>query len=180
MHPPERHARQPIARSRPGVAINSGFLNGKKTAEAITAVCQYAEQRRSGSAGHDQLKNRMPRLADLRQRYWGADSDRVLQERPSYRYRKTTARDASADEGLPAAGHRPLPLANVPDLSHDLPKCGGSGRSARPTRSTASPASSWYSCRFASRMKTRGHSIAARSIAGCRSISTSAGLPITP
>ena len=61
-----------------GVAINSGFLNGMTTAEAIAAVCQYAEEHGIGRANR-QLPD--ARLADFASALLGmSDSDRLLQD----------------------------------------------------------------------------------------------------
>ncbi|HXW83892.1 MAG TPA: leucine--tRNA ligase, partial [Candidatus Binataceae bacterium] len=51
-----------------GVAINSGFLNGMKTADAIRAVCDHVEKKRIGRAT---VSYRMRDWLISRQRYWG-------------------------------------------------------------------------------------------------------------
>ena len=63
--------------SEPGVAINSGLLNGMKTADAIRAVCEYAERKKYRSR-----ERHLPyaRLGDLAPALLGlSDAYRVLQ-----------------------------------------------------------------------------------------------------
>ncbi len=60
-----------------GVTVNSGFLNGMKTADAIRAVCRYVEEH---GIGRPTVSYRMRDWLISRQRYWGVpDSDRLLQ-----------------------------------------------------------------------------------------------------
>ena len=111
-----------------GVAINSGFLNGKTTADAIAAVCKVRR-----GARHRPRNGQLPdaRLADLAPALLGlSDSDHVLQDRRHRSgARRSTARAASADEGLSALGHRPLSARQRQRVrQHDLPEVRRPGR----------------------------------------------------
>jgi leucyl-tRNA synthetase len=161
-----------------GIAFNSGFLDGKTTPEAIAAVARYAEQHDIGRAT---INYRMRDWLISRQRYWGCPIPIV--------YCKTDGIVPVPDDQLPVllppmkdylpSGTGRSPLANVPSfVNTTCPKCGGRP-SARPTRSTASPARHGTSCASRRRTKIGAHSIAARPTTGCPSTSTSAA-PSTP
>ena len=51
-----------------GVAVNSGFLNGMRTEDAIQAVCKYATEH---EIGRSTVSYRMRDWLISRQRYWG-------------------------------------------------------------------------------------------------------------
>ena len=132
-----------------GVAVNSGFLNGLKTADAISAVCKYAEEHRIGRAT---ISYRMRDWLISRQRYWGCPIPIVYCDKDGI--------VPVPDEQLPVvlpditdyqpSGTGRSPLANVPEfVNTKCPKCGGPA-----TRETDTldgfACSSWYFLRFAS------------------------------
>ncbi|MGD0290277.1 MAG: leucine--tRNA ligase [Candidatus Binataceae bacterium] len=132
-----------------GVAINSGFLNGMKTDDAIRAVCKYAEEHGNGRAT---VSYRMRDWLISRQRYWGCPIPILY-----------CAKDGIVpvpDDQLPVvlpdmrdyqpSGTGRSPLANVPEfVNTTCPKCGGPA--ARETDTLDGFAcSSWYFLRFAS------------------------------
>jgi leucyl-tRNA synthetase len=132
-----------------GVAINSGFINGKPTPEAIAAICRDAEKRGIGRAT---INYRMRDWLISRQRYWGCPIPIV--------YCKHDGIVAVPEDQLPVrlppmkdylpSGTGRSPLANVPDfVNTTCPKCGGPA--ARETDTLDGFAcSSWYFLRFAS------------------------------
>jgi leucyl-tRNA synthetase len=132
-----------------GVAINSGFLNGMKTADAIRAVCNYAEEHGIGRAT---VSYRMRDWLISRQRYWGCPIPIV--------YCQKDGIVPVPEDQLPVvlpdmtdyqpSGTGRSPLANVPEfVNTKCPKCGGPA-----TRETDTldgfACSSWYFLRFAS------------------------------
>jgi len=132
-----------------GIAINSGFLNGKTSADAITAVCQYAEQNRIGRAT---INYRMRDWLISRQRYWGCPIPIV--------YCKNDGIVPVPEDQLPVLlppmkdylppGTGRSPLANVPEFVNTIcPKCGGPAERETDTLDTFA-CSSWYFLRFTS------------------------------
>src|SRR6266851_4339342 len=132
-----------------GVAVNSGFLNGMKTADAIKAVCKYAEEH---EIGRPTISYRMRDWLISRQRYWGCPIPIV--------YCKNCGIVPVPDEQLPVMlpditdyqppGTGKSPLANVPEfVNTTCPKCGGPGERETDTLDTFA-CSSWYFLRFAS------------------------------
>src|SRR6266446_2291491 len=55
------------AYTEPGITTNSGFISGKSTAEAISSVCNYAEDKK---IGRRTISYRMRDWGISRQRYW--------------------------------------------------------------------------------------------------------------
>ncbi|HUA35625.1 MAG TPA: leucine--tRNA ligase [Candidatus Binataceae bacterium] len=132
-----------------GVAINSGFLDGKPTAEALTEVAAYAE--RSG-IGKATISYRMRDWLISRQRYWGCPIPIV--------YCKTDGIVPVPEDQLPVllppmkeylpSGTGRSPLANVPEfVNTTCPKCGGPAERETDTLDGFA-CSSWYFIRFAS------------------------------
>src|SRR6266481_5850641 len=132
-----------------GIAINSGFLNGKKTAGAIVAVAKYAEQKKIGRAT---ISYRMRDWLISRQRYWGCPIPIV--------YCKTDGIVPVPEDQLPVmlppmkdyspSGTGRSPLANVPEFVNTIcPKCGGPAERETDTLDGFA-CSSWYFLRFAS------------------------------
>jgi leucyl-tRNA synthetase len=132
-----------------GVAVNSGFLNGLKTADALQAVCKYVEE---GGFGRTAITYRMRDWLISRQRYWGCPIPIIY-----------CTRDGIVpvpEEQLPVvlpdmkeyepSGTGRSPLANVPDFVHTVcPKCGGPAERETDTLDGFA-CSSWYFLRFAS------------------------------
>ncbi|HSU89977.1 MAG TPA: leucine--tRNA ligase [Sporolactobacillaceae bacterium] len=141
--PPDR------AYTEHGVTINSGFLNGMQTAEAIVAVSKYAEEKKIGRAT---ISYRMRDWGISRQRYWGCPIPIV--------YCKTDGIVPVPEDQLPVmlppmkdyspSGTGRSPLANVPEfVNTTCPKCGGPAERETDTLDTFA-CSSWYFLRFAS------------------------------
>jgi leucyl-tRNA synthetase len=132
-----------------GVAVNSGFLNGMETEDAIRVVCKYAEEH---EIGRPTVSYRMRDWLISRQRYWGCPIPIVY-----------CARDGVVpvpEEQLPVilpdmtdyqpSGTGRSPLANVPEfVNTTCPKCGGPAQRETDTLDGFA-CSSWYFLRFAS------------------------------
>lgn len=132
-----------------GVAVNSGFLNGMKTEDAIRAVCKYAEEH---EIGRPTVSYRMRDWLISRQRYWGCPIPIIYCERDGV--------VPVPDEMLPVvlpemsdyqpSGTGRSPLANVAEFVNTIcPKCGGPAHRETDTLDGFA-CSSWYFLRFAS------------------------------
>jgi leucyl-tRNA synthetase len=132
-----------------GVAVNSGFLNGMKTEDAIRAICKYVEEH---EIGHPTVSYRMRDWLISRQRYWGCPIPIVYCEKDGV--------VAVPEEQLPVilpdmtdyqpSGTGRSPLANVAEfVNTTCPKCGGSAQRETDTLDGFA-CSSWYFLRFAS------------------------------
>jgi leucyl-tRNA synthetase len=132
-----------------GIAVNSGFLDGMKTADAITAVCKYIEEQGIGRAT---VSYRMRDWLISRQRYWGCPIPIV--------YCATDGIVPVPDEQLPVvlpdmidyqpSGTGRSPLANVPEfVNTKCPRCGGPAQRETDTLDGFA-CSSWYFLRFVS------------------------------
>ena len=132
-----------------GIAINSGFLNGMTTVEAIAAVSKSIEQKKIGRAT---TSYRMRDWLISRQRYWGCPIPIV--------YCKTDGIVPVPEDQLPVmlppmkdyepSGTGRSPLANVPEfVNTTCPKCGGPAERETDTLDGFA-CSSWYFLRFAS------------------------------
>jgi leucyl-tRNA synthetase len=135
--------------SERGIAVNSGFLNGMKTADAIRAVCEYAEEH---EIGRPTVTYRMRDWLISRQRYWGCPIPIV--------YCTTDGIVPVPDDQLPVilpdmkdyqpSGTGRSPLANDPNfVNTTCPKCGGPAERETDTLDGFA-CSSWYFLRFAS------------------------------
>src|SRR5215469_11505850 len=132
-----------------GVAVNSGFLNGMKTEDAIREVCKYAEEH---EIGRPTVSYRMRDWLISRQRYWGCPIPIVYCEKDGI--------VPVPDEQLPVvlpdmidyqpSGTGRSPLANVAEFVNTAcPKCGGPAQRETDTLDGFA-CSSWYFLRFAS------------------------------
>ncbi|MBF6559904.1 MAG: leucine--tRNA ligase [Candidatus Binataceae bacterium] len=132
-----------------GVAINSGFLDGLKTSDAISAVCKYAE---AHGIGRPTVSYRMRDWLISRQRYWGCPIPIV--------YCPTDGIVPVPEDQLPVllpdmkdyepSGTGRSPLANVAEFVNTVcPKCGGPAERETDTLDGFA-CSSWYFLRFAS------------------------------
>jgi leucyl-tRNA synthetase len=132
-----------------GITINSGFLTGMRTADAIRAVCKYAEEHAIGRAT---VSYRMRDWLISRQRYWGCPIPIIY-----------CAKDGIVpvpEDQLPVvlpdmmdyqpSGTGRSPLANVPEFVNTAcPHCGGPAQRETDTLDGFA-CSSWYFLRFAS------------------------------
>jgi leucyl-tRNA synthetase len=132
-----------------GVAVNSGFLDGIKTEDAIRAVCIYAEEH---EIGRPTVSYRMRDWLISRQRYWGCPIPIVYCEKDGV--------VPVPDELLPVilpdmtdyqpSGTGRSPLANIAEfVNTTCPKCGGPAHRETDTLDGFA-CSSWYFLRFAS------------------------------
>jgi len=137
------------AYSERGITVNSGFLNGLATDEAIKAVGRYAVEH---EIGKPTISYRMRDWLISRQRYWGAPIPMV--------YCKNDGIVPVPDHQLPVllpemkeyqpSGTGRSPLANVPEFVNTIcPKCGGPAERETDTLDGFA-CSSWYFLRFAS------------------------------
>jgi leucyl-tRNA synthetase len=132
-----------------GVAVNSGFLNGMKTLDAIRAVCKFAEEH---GIGRPTVSYRMRDWLISRQRYWGCPIPIIY-----------CAKDGIVpvpEDQLPVvlpdmtdyqpSGTGRSPLANAAEfVNTTCPKCGGPAQRETDTLDGFA-CSSWYFLRFAS------------------------------
>jgi leucyl-tRNA synthetase len=141
------------AYSERGITVNSGFLNGLTTEEAIKAVGRYAVEH---EIGKPTISYRMRDWLISRQRYWGAPIPMV--------FCKTDGIVPVPDDLLPVllpemkeyqpSGTGRSPLANVPEFVNTIcPKCGGPAERETDTLDGFA-CSSWYFLRFASPHET--------------------------
>lgn len=132
-----------------GVAVNSGFLNGMKTEDAIRAVCKYAEEH---EIGRPTVSYRMRDWLISRQRYWGCPIPIVYCEKDGI--------VPVPDELLPVilpdmtdyqpSGTGRSPLTNAAEfVNTTCPRCGGPAHRETDTLDGFA-CSSWYFLRFAS------------------------------
>jgi len=132
-----------------GVAVNSAFLDGMMTEDAIRAVCRYAEEH---GFGRPTISYRMRDWLISRQRYWGCPIPIV--------YCASDGIVAVPEEQLPVilpdmtayqpSGTGRSPLANAPEfVNTTCPKCGGPAQRETDTLDGFA-CSSWYFLRFAS------------------------------
>jgi len=135
--------------TEPGVAINSGFLDGLKTAAAISAVCRYAVEKKIGRAT---VTYRLRDWLISRQRYWGCPIPIVYCQRDGV----VPVPERQLPVELPeirdyrASGTGRSPLANVAEFVNTVcPKCGGPAQRETDTLDGFA-CSSWYFLRFAS------------------------------
>jgi leucyl-tRNA synthetase len=136
-----------------GIAINSGFLDGKTSDEAIKAVIRYAQEHKIGKPT---ITYRMRDWLISRQRYWGSPIPIV--------YCKNDGIVPVPEDQLPVllpemkayepSGTGRSPLANVPEfVNTTCPKCGGPAERETDTLDGFA-CSSWYFLRFASPHET--------------------------
>jgi leucyl-tRNA synthetase len=131
-----------------GVAVNSGFLDGMKTEDAIRAVCKYAEEH---EIGRPTISYRMRDWLISRQRYWGCPIPIVYCEKDG----AVPVPDELLPVSLPEmtdyqpSGTGRSPLANVAEfVNTTCPKCGGPAQRETDTLDGFA-CSSWYFLRFA-------------------------------
>jgi len=136
-----------------GIAVNSDFLNGMKTEEAIKAVSRYAEEH---EIGKPTISYRIRDWLISRQRYWGAPIPIVYCKKDGI----VPVPDDQLPVRLPAmtayqpSGTGRSPLANVPEfVNTTCPKCGGPAERETDTLDGFA-CSSWYFLRFASPHET--------------------------
>jgi leucyl-tRNA synthetase len=141
------------AYSERGITVDSGFLNGMTSDEAIKAVGRYAIDH---EIGKPTVSYRMRDWLISRQRYWGAPIPIV--------YCKNDGIVPVPDDQLPVrlpemkeyqpSGTGRSPLANVPEfVNTTCPKCGGPAERETDTLDGFA-CSSWYFLRFASPHET--------------------------
>ena len=141
------------AYSERGITVNSSFLNGLTSDEAIKAVGKYAVDH---EIGKPTVSYRMRDWLISRQRYWGAPIPMV--------YCKTDGIVPVPEDQLPVrlpemkeyqpSGTGRSPLANVPEfVNTTCPKCGGPAERETDTLDGFA-CSSWYFLRFASPHET--------------------------
>ena len=148
--PADRSA-PPVDRAftEPGIAINSGFLNGMPTAEAIKTVAKYSQDHEIGRAA---VSYRMRDWGISRQRYWGCPIPMVYCKNECgvvpVPEDQLPVKLPPMKEYLPSGTGR-SPLANVPEfVNTTCPKCGGPAERETDTLDGFA-CSSWYFLRFA-------------------------------
>ncbi len=133
-----------------GITVNSGFLDGLKTADAVQAVARWVEEH---GIGRPTVTYRMRDWLISRQRYWGAPI-------PIVYCKRTCGIVPVPEDQLPVllpdmkdyqpSGTGRSPLANVPEfVNSTCPKCGGPAERETDTLDGFA-CSSWYFLRFAS------------------------------
>ncbi len=133
-----------------GLTINSGFITGLPTAEAMAAISRYAQEHQ---IGRPTVTYRMRDWLISRQRYWGAPI-------PIVYCKRECGIVPVPNEQLPVllpemkdyqpSGTGRSPLANVPEfVNTTCPRCGGPAERETDTLDGFA-CSSWYYLRFAS------------------------------
>ncbi|MDO8261534.1 MAG: class I tRNA ligase family protein, partial [Candidatus Magasanikbacteria bacterium] len=130
-----------------GVAVNSDFLNGLKTAEAKSKMIAWLEEKNIGKKA---VTYKLKDWVFSRQRYWGEPIPIIHCEKcgaVGVPEKDLPVRLPEVEHYEPS-GTGESPLATIPDwVNTKCPKCGGAGR--RETNTMPQWAgSSWYYLRF--------------------------------
>lgn len=132
-----------------GTMVNSGFLDGLNTREAIKKMIDYIEKK---GWGRRVVHYKMRDWLISRQRYWGAPIPIVYCDRcgivpiPEKELPVLLPDDIGVDE-LKPKGRSPLELSKKFNSNVKCPKCGGPGEREKDTMDTFVD-SSWYFFRF--------------------------------
>jgi leucyl-tRNA synthetase len=127
-----------------GISVNSGILNGLKTAEAKEAMIQHLEK---NGIGERKVNFRLRDWLFSRQRYWGEPIPVSIDEDGFYHTETTLPLELPHSENFQPAGTGESSLANLPDWVNAKSPAGLNMR--RETNTMPQWAgSSWYYLRF--------------------------------